>query len=70
MVVCHTFDCLSDELISELFLFKFSILLTDKNIQLPWLVDDGEFQRMMSHGEYLSYDNRLSLGRKFVTSKN
>ncbi|CAG2236741.1 unnamed protein product [Mytilus edulis] len=34
----------------------------DKNIQLPWLVDAIEFQRMLSRGEYLSYENRLSLG--------
>ncbi|VDI61794.1 Hypothetical predicted protein, partial [Mytilus galloprovincialis] len=34
----------------------------DKDIKLPWLVDADEFQRMLSHGEYLSYENRLSLG--------
>ncbi|XP_076080240.1 uncharacterized protein LOC143051096 [Mytilus galloprovincialis] len=34
----------------------------EKDIQLPWLVDAIEFQRMLSHGEYLSYENRLSLG--------
>lgn len=46
----------------------FSILLTEKNIQLPWLVDSGEFQLMLPHGEYLSYENRLSLGRMFMTN--
>ncbi|XP_076080074.1 uncharacterized protein LOC143050853 [Mytilus galloprovincialis] len=35
---------------------------TKKDIQLPWLVGTREFQRMLSHGEYLSYENRLSLG--------
>ncbi|CAG2245973.1 unnamed protein product [Mytilus edulis] len=34
----------------------------EKDIKLPWLVDADEFQRMLSHGEYLSYENRLSLG--------
>ncbi|XP_063426192.1 uncharacterized protein LOC134709993 [Mytilus trossulus] len=34
----------------------------DKDIQLPWQVDGDEFQRMLSHGTYLSYDNRLTLG--------
>ncbi|VDI45406.1 Hypothetical predicted protein [Mytilus galloprovincialis] len=34
----------------------------EKDIQLPWLVDAIEFQRMLSHGEFLSYENRLSLG--------
>ncbi|CAC5406644.1 unnamed protein product [Mytilus coruscus] len=34
----------------------------EKEIQLPWLVDADDFQRMLSHGEYLSYENRLSLG--------
>lgn len=50
-------------------MIMFLMLLLDKNIQLPWLVDGGEFQRMMSHGEYLSYENRLSLGRKLITNK-
>lgn len=43
----------------------FSVLLSDKNIQLPWLVDGEEFKRMLTKGEYQSYENRLSLGRKF-----
>ncbi|XP_071165947.1 uncharacterized protein [Mytilus edulis] len=34
----------------------------DKDIQLPWLVDANEFKCMLSQGEFLSYDNRLSLG--------
>ncbi|XP_071138755.1 uncharacterized protein [Mytilus edulis] len=34
----------------------------ENDIQLPWLVDAEEFKRMLSHGEYLSYDNLLSLG--------
>ncbi|XP_076073079.1 uncharacterized protein LOC143044801 [Mytilus galloprovincialis] len=33
-----------------------------KDIHLPWLVNAGEFQSMLSNGEYLSYENRLSLG--------
>ncbi|XP_071122541.1 uncharacterized protein [Mytilus edulis] len=34
----------------------------DKNIQLPWLVGGEEFHRMLSYGEYRSYEHRLSLG--------
>ncbi|XP_063427756.1 uncharacterized protein LOC134711219 [Mytilus trossulus] len=34
----------------------------DKDIHLPWLVDADEFQCMLSQGEFLSYENRLSLG--------
>ncbi|XP_076095731.1 uncharacterized protein LOC143066806 [Mytilus galloprovincialis] len=34
----------------------------DKDIHLPWLVNAKVFQCMLSQGEFLSYDNRLSLG--------
>lgn len=38
-------------------------------IDLPWLVDAGEFQSMLENGEYLSYENRLSLGRSILNKK-
>ncbi|XP_071181256.1 uncharacterized protein [Mytilus edulis] len=34
----------------------------EMDIQLPWLVDANEFESMLSHGTFESYENRLSLG--------
>lgn len=47
----------------------FAIFFSDKDIQLPWQVDGGEFQCMLSMGAYLSYDNRLTLGRQYIKNK-
>ncbi|CAG2211657.1 unnamed protein product [Mytilus edulis] len=33
----------------------------EKDVQLPWLVDGEDFQRMLSQGTFVSYENRLSL---------
>ncbi|XP_052070067.1 uncharacterized protein LOC127708924 [Mytilus californianus] len=53
----HQRDKENEERISQL-----EDQLIGKDIQLPWLVNAGDFQSMLSNGEYLTYENRLSLG--------
>lgn len=46
----------------RLHLIYLSSSFTENDIQLPWLVDAGEFERMLLHGTFLSYEHCLSLG--------
>lgn len=39
---------------------------SENDVQLPWLVDADEFESMLFHGEFKSYENRLSLGMKII----
>ncbi|CAG2238281.1 unnamed protein product [Mytilus edulis] len=40
------------------------------DIQLPCLVDADEFRRMLSKGEFISYEHRLSLGGPCMVGKS
>lgn len=43
-------------------MFDFSSSFTEKDIQLPWLVDAEKFERMLLHGTFISYEHCLCLG--------
>ncbi|CAC5397213.1 unnamed protein product [Mytilus coruscus] len=58
----HLTDFQQKDMENEAKISDLEYKLKGKDIQLPWLVNAGEFQRMLSNGEYLSYENRLSLG--------
>lgn len=52
-----------------MFIYLSFYTFVGREIHLPWLVDAGEFQSMLENGEYLSYENRLSLGRNILNKK-